>query len=247
MPLVRVRILHGKTQLAAPSRPFAADATLHYVVGKALEPFAEYAVNVLEVFPAADEAPMKKSEFFREDFESITLIDITAMGFFWVARVQRTDGLSTPAARAGPATASSSGIGSSSGGGLSDSLDAMMQRERGLQVTWPPPATGATFNVRIFNSLLVVLKAEALGWHVADCAHPDSSGAKLLKVLSHALHYALPFDLKGALARRAMRIPDRFTADTLEVCRRASPLLCSRSARAHPHLIHRLPPTVAHT
>ena len=46
MPLVRVRILHGKTQLAAPSRPFAADATLHYVVGKALEPFAEYAVNV---------------------------------------------------------------------------------------------------------------------------------------------------------------------------------------------------------
>jgi hypothetical protein len=28
MPLVRVRILHGKTLLAAPSRPFAADATL---------------------------------------------------------------------------------------------------------------------------------------------------------------------------------------------------------------------------
>ena len=147
MPLVRVRILHGKTQLAAPSRPFAADATLHYVVGKALEPFAEYAVNVLEVFPAADdEAPMKKSEFFPEDFESITLIDITAMGFFWVARVQRTDGLSTPAARAGPATASSSGIGSSSGGGLSDSLDAMMQRERGLQVTWPPPCVSRFAN-----------------------------------------------------------------------------------------------------
>ncbi len=79
MPLVRVRILHGKTQLAAPSRPFAADATLHHVVGKALEPFADYCVNVLEVFPAADEAPMKKSEFFPEDFESITLIDIGAL------------------------------------------------------------------------------------------------------------------------------------------------------------------------
>jgi hypothetical protein len=135
MPLVRVRILHGKTQLAAPWRPFAADATLHYVVGKALEPFAEYAVNVLEVFPAADEAQMKNSEFFPDDFESITLSDITAMGFFWVVHVQRTDGFSTPAARAGPAVASSSGIGSSSGSGLPDSLDAMMQRERGSQVT----------------------------------------------------------------------------------------------------------------
>ena len=89
MPLVRVRILHGKTQLAAPSRPFAADTTLHHVVGKALEPFADYAVNVLEVFPTADEVPIKKSEFFPEDFESITLSDITAMGFFWVVHVQR--------------------------------------------------------------------------------------------------------------------------------------------------------------
>ena len=111
MPLVRVRILHGTTQLAAPSRPFAADATLHDVVGKALEPFAEYMVNVLEVFPAADEAPMKKSEFFPDDFKNITLLEITSMGFFWVARVRRTDGFTTPAAKAGP---SSSGIGSSS-------------------------------------------------------------------------------------------------------------------------------------
>ena len=95
MPLVRVRILHGKTQLAAPSRPFAADVTLQHVVGKALEPFADYAVNVLEVFPTADEVPMKKSEFYPDDFESITLDQIKAMGFFWVALVRRADGFST--------------------------------------------------------------------------------------------------------------------------------------------------------
>ena len=165
MPLVRVRILHGKTLLAAPSRPFAADATLQHVVGKALETFLEYSVNVLEVYPDADEKEMKKSQFFPDDFESITINDIAAMGFFWVAVVQRMDGLSTPAARAGPAAASSSGIGSSSGGGLSDSLGAMMQRERGEEATWPPPAIGATFNVRIHNSLLVHLQAEGLGWH----------------------------------------------------------------------------------
>ena len=73
----------------------------------------------------------------------------------------------------------------------------MMQRERGEEVTWPPLAIGATFNVRIFNALLVHLQAEGLGWHPADCAHPDASGPKLLKALSRALHYALPFDLKG--------------------------------------------------
>ena len=35
----------------------------------------------------------------------------------------------------------------------------------------------------------------------------------MVKALSRALHYALPFDLKGALKRRAMHIPDRFSAD----------------------------------
>ena len=63
---------------------------------------------MLEVYPGADESQIKKSQFFPDDFESITTNDIAAMGFFWVALVQRMDGLSTPAARAGPSAASSS-------------------------------------------------------------------------------------------------------------------------------------------
>ena len=139
---------------------------MQHVVGKALEACTDYSVNVLEVYPDADETQLKKSQFYPDDFESITIEDVASMGFFWVALVQRMDGLSTPAARASPAAASSgigSGIGSSSGGRLSDSLSAMMQRERGEEVTWPPPAIGATFNVRIFNALLVHLQAEGLG------------------------------------------------------------------------------------
>jgi hypothetical protein len=220
MPLVRVRILDGKTQLAAPSRPFAEDSSLQHVVGKALEPFPDCSVTVLDVFPDAAEVSMKKSQFFSEDFKDIKLSDVAAMGFFWVAHVTR-DGLSTPAAMAGPGLASTSGS-SSSGGGLADSLHSMMQRERGEEVTWPPPANGATFNVRIFNALLEALKAAGLGWHHADCSHADASGPKLIKALSHALHYALPFDLKGALARRAMHIPERFKANELKVCTPAS-------------------------
>ena len=123
-------MLHGKSQLAAPSRPFADETTVQHVVGKALEPFSEYSVKVLEVFPDADETPMKKSQFFPDDFEQVRLSELAAYGYFWVAHVQRTDGLSTPAAMAGPSAVNSSS--SSVGSGLPDSLGAMMQRERGV-------------------------------------------------------------------------------------------------------------------
>ena len=46
MPLVRVRILLGKTQLAAPSRPFAEHATLQDVVGKALADLADFGLTL---------------------------------------------------------------------------------------------------------------------------------------------------------------------------------------------------------
>ena len=51
MPLVRVRIVHGKAVLAAPSRPFAESNTMQHVVAKALEPYPDYSVLGLDVFP----------------------------------------------------------------------------------------------------------------------------------------------------------------------------------------------------
>ena len=81
MPLVRVRILHGKSQLAAPSRPFAANSTLQQIVSKALDPFPEYSISTLDVFPDANvnESPKTNSQFF-PDFESIMLSDVATMG-----------------------------------------------------------------------------------------------------------------------------------------------------------------------
>jgi len=59
---------------------------------------------------------------------------------------------------------------------------------------------------------------------------------KLLKALAKALQYALPFDLKGALARRAMRIPDRFKADELKVHHNSLPSFVIQTIHSH----HRL-------
>ena len=89
-------------------------------------------------------------------------------------------------------------------------------------MTWPPSATGPTMSVRIFNALIDTLKTEGLGWHHADCSHAEASGTKLIKTLSAALQFAIPFDLKGALSRRAIYIPQRFKADSLQV---STPLL----------------------
>ena len=44
MPLVRVRIVHGKAPLAAPLRPFAESVTVQHVVTKALEPYPDCSV-----------------------------------------------------------------------------------------------------------------------------------------------------------------------------------------------------------
>ena len=74
------------------------------------------------------------------------------------------------------------------------------------------------------------LKSLGLGWHYGLCgladAGPNGSGTSLIKALAHVLQYVLPFELKGALARRAMHIPDRFLAEKLKVStqRKLAPL-----------------------
>ena len=212
MPLVRVRLLHGTRLLGAPVRPFASDATLHTVLAKVLEGHPGAAVQSLEAFPDANEKPTSRSEFQPEDFGKITVGELAehSLGLFFVARVLSATNVHTPSPLSG-ATSRSSPQSS-----LPNSLDEMMRREQTEQVTWPPNASSGTFEGRIFNALIADLKVHGMGFHYVD-AGPHASGTALLKVLAKALQYALPFDLKGALARRAMHIPDRFKADVLKV------------------------------
>lgn len=212
MPLVRVRILLGKSQLAAPARPFAADTSIAHVVSKALEPFADYTCAGLDVFVDAAETHAKLTQLSPSNFEELNLSDIADLGYFWVAHVEQSKSRKEDRSSCEVTPSRSR----SSGDGMPNSMESMMQSESGAHVTWPPSRTGAVFEVRIYNALLGQLKAEGLGWHRMD-AEPNASGGQLLKTLAKALQYALPFDAKGALARRAMHIPERFTADALTV------------------------------
>ena len=220
MPLVRLNIMLGSKLLGAPKRPFEGTATIEKVIKTLLEPFADCTVTSLEQFPTAQLERAKKSELYPADFDKMTVDEVAEDGLYWVATVVRpttsTPGMETPAA----ATAATSCGGSSSGGGgsseLPNSLAAMMERESGQAAAWPARAIGSTFQPRLFNSLIDLLKARGLGWHYADCS-PNGSGTKLLRALAFALAYLLPFDIKGTLTRRAMHIPATFTADTLKV------------------------------
>ena len=212
MPLVRVRLFNGTRLLGAPVRPMPRAATLQTVLAKVLEGYPGAAVQLLEAFPGADEKPTDRSEFQPNDFGEITVGELAdqSLGLFWVARVLYAAEFQSPPPRSG--ASSSSSLQSS----LPNPLEELMRREQTVRVTWPPNASSFTFEGRIFNALIADLKAQCMGFHYAD-AGPQASGTSLLKALAKALQYALPFDLKGALARRAMYIPDCFKADALKV------------------------------
>ena len=214
--LVRVRLLLDKAVLGTPTRVFPDDTTVEDVLKKSLEPFPDCTVVALEVCPTKEEKHADRSQFPQDQFDMLSVEAIREFGLFWIAHLTR-ENVDSPASSMG-ATSKSGGSASRgpASGGLPNSLEPMMQRERGVHVTWPPHKIGATFDVRIYNALIDDLKAEGLGWHHAD-AGPEASGPMLLNALSRALHFALPFDLKGALVRRAMHIPERFKADALKV------------------------------
>ena len=98
--------------------------------------------------------------------------------------------------------------------GLRDGIAMVMDVARGSEKTWPPDSRSEHFDALIYNSLLRSLKEQSIGWHHSDA---EGSGKTLLTALSKALQYSLPFDLQGALSRRGMHIPVRFTAEKLEV------------------------------
>ena len=92
MALVRLRVLHGKQQLAAPLRPFASEATIGDVVSKALGPFHDHTCVGLAIFKDEGESSAKKTEIDVSDFANICLGDVEGMGLFWVAQVERAGG-----------------------------------------------------------------------------------------------------------------------------------------------------------
>ena len=93
MPLVRVRILQGKTQLSAPTRPFAAEASVQIVVDEALKKAPDgfklqsgCSRSMRTRMPPKEE-PMMRSELDLDFLDKMTLAELQSsdIGFFWCA------------------------------------------------------------------------------------------------------------------------------------------------------------------
>ena len=85
MPLVRVRILHGKAVLGAPTRPFPVTVTVQHVVDEALKATPNFKLQVLRAYPNAEEKASACSELQIEYLNEMTLEDLqsSGIGFFW--------------------------------------------------------------------------------------------------------------------------------------------------------------------
>jgi hypothetical protein len=199
MPLVRVRILLGKSVLGEPTRVFGHDVSIKDIIDQALEPFNTVKLTgSVDVFKDAEEK-VRMAQLTVSDLDGITVRELILGGFGTnlVAHVENASDkktYSTPSGASAPTPSSSSGGAPSS---LPDTLQEMMGGASERPLVWPPPATGSYLNHTIFNALLDELKRLSLGWHPAD-AREGGSGHRLLMALSKALQYTLPFDANGA-------------------------------------------------
>ena len=214
MPLVRVRVVLGKSLLAEPTWPVAADVSVQVIVEEALEPHHGMELEPtwpIEVFKdAGGKERTAQLPISKLGVMTVGELHLEGYGTNLVAHVRRTAAARAGGSSTSPSTPADKRSGSSS---LPNSLEGMMEQE----VRLPPRAVGKYLNHTIFNALLDELNVLSLGWHYSDAI---GSGNILLKALSSALQYALPFDNNGALARRAIHIPERFKLGHLKVCMR---------------------------
>ena len=208
MPLVRVRIFLAEKLLGEPTRPFAAEVSVKAVVDQALKAFNDAElVETVDVFrDTADK--VRTAQLPLDSLGGVTVGELVAAGYgtnlvtHVKMLVEDAGDFCSPVADGRPAS-------------LPNTMQSMMEREeKGNETVLPPRSTGSYLNHTIFNALLDDLKSLSLGWHFSDA---QGSGNALLATLSRALMYALPFDSNGALARRSIRIPDRFKLDNLRV------------------------------
>ena len=135
MPLVRVRILLGKSVLGEPLRPFAPDVSVLVVVDQALEMHQGVELNdAVNVFKDAEEK-VRTAQLPMECLANITVGELLSSGYGTnlVIHIQSIAtaagaGMTTPSAKKGVQS-------------LPDSLQSMMTRDQELVL--PPRATGS--------------------------------------------------------------------------------------------------------
>lgn len=225
MPLLRVKVMVGARLVASPARPFAPSMTVQDVLDKILESTEELKLKcAVHVYPTAEERKEQRTELAIEDLASISVADLSALGFFLVAPCTSPIDVTPHSSCDSQNTPSSAAP--SSGRVLQSALDAIMRNSQ-RQLVLPARSPSTKLRFMIFNALVSDLEACGLGWLRADAG---DTGKRLLDSLSYALQYMLPFEENGALQRRSCYIPERFTASFLKVHELPGPSLSDTHA-----------------
>ena len=72
----------------------------------------------------------------------------------------------------------------------------------------PPKPTGGRYDMKIKGALIGVLETQGLGFQIQDV---DMSGSDMLKDVTAALQYVLPFDDAGVFKARSVHLPELLT------------------------------------
>ena len=192
-------------------KPFDSSVTVLTAVHKIISMYERLQLMRVDVYPSGDQPATQRTQLDLEDLHQLELAQLSEFGYFLVAHcVDGAANTTTPPAALGRG-AHTPVLQAGGSVALVNTFDVMMAA---TPLQFPPRSPAGRFDYDIFNSLLDELKALGLGWDDADAA---GSGKDLLTALKSALQYALPFDMAGVLAKRAMHIPDRWRADVLEV------------------------------
>ena len=132
MPLVRVRILHGKKSLGVPTAPFTAEATVQVVVDRALQPIDGVAlIDPIDIYKDAEEK-VRTAQLSLDTLGMVTVGELISNGYGtnMVVHIKRTMDIGVGGNSSSGGGSSAATGGSTATGGdptsLPDTLQGMM-------------------------------------------------------------------------------------------------------------------------
>ena len=190
--LYTVKIMRGKTTLKQFAVIADGDTTLQKFAADALGGQADDTA-VMKKFGVCDSAEFARdsmTEFRLDLLDKVTVNDLSGKFVLIMCREKEI----------APTPMSSFFDKLSTGGGTFNHL--------------PPKPTGGRYDMKIKGALIGVLETQGLGFQIQDV---DMSGSDMLKDVTAALQYVLPFDDAGVFKARSVHLPELLTSRSLGV------------------------------
>jgi len=206
---VTTRVLSGSKVLAISGKRYNEAATVQIMVDDAMAKVEDPTMELLKVESFASQEATEKPlgvELELDELHEVTAAHLRDdFGRFLVARVKISEG-------------GGSGSLPSAFDPLKTGAEKQARAEASGQIELPNSAATTLYHGRLFNAIAVQLKSDGLGFNLLDAR---GSGRDMLRTLSHALQYLLPFDDAESQPLRApgivqLVIPRRFTTSQLK-------------------------------